>query len=168
MEKEGEAMAKKEMMAEENPAMAKEKMMNDGDVTMAKAKMMKHMDEANLAANGLALEGYCPVAYVAVNKPLRGKKEYASTYNGATYYFVSADAQAEFDRNPDKYVPAYGGWCAYGMAVEQKFPVDPTNFKIVDGRVMLFLKNEEVDALDLWNQGDEATLVSKADRFWSQ
>ena len=51
---------------------------------------------------------------------------------------VSADAKKAFDRNPEKYIPAYGGWCAFGMSVSDKFPVDPTNFKIVDGRLMLF------------------------------
>ena len=107
----------------------------------------------NVPSHGVALEGYCPVAYFAVNKPLRGKPEYASTYEGIEYHFVSADAQAAFDKEPAKYIPAYGGWCAFGMAVQDKFPVDPRNFKIVNGQLMLFLKNKDVDALDLLEQG---------------
>ncbi len=109
----------------------------------------------NVPAHGVALDGYCPVAYFAVNKPVRGKKEHSSTHDGITYYLVSADAKAAFDKDPDKYVPAYGGWCAYGMSVEDKFPVDPRNFKIVDGRLMVFLKNPGVNARTLWNRGDE-------------
>jgi YHS domain-containing protein len=114
----------------------------------------------------LALEGYCPVAYFAVNKPVRGVPEFASTHNGVTYHFVNADAKKAFDAEPEKYVPAYGGWCAFGMAVSDKFPVDPTNFKIVDGRLMLFLKNKNVDALKLWNDGNEKDFVKKADAHW--
>jgi len=108
------------------------------------------------------------VAYFAVNKPVRGKPEFASTYNDMTYHFVSADAKRMFDKDPEKYVPAYGGWCAFGMAVEDKFPVDPTNFKIVDGRLMLFLKNKNVDALTLSNQGDERKLTRKANAHWKK
>lgn len=120
----------------------------------------------NVPSTGLALEGYCPVAYFAVGKPVRGQAEYASTYKDVTYYFVNADAKAAFDAEPAKYIPAFGGWCAYGMAVGDKFPVDPTNFKIVDGRLMVFLRNSGVDALALWNDGKESKLLKKAESHW--
>lgn len=59
-----------------------------------------------------------------------------------------------FVANPEKYVPAYGGWCALGVAMGQRFPVDATNFKVVDGRIMLFLKNESVDGVSIWNESE--------------
>ena len=65
-------------------------------------------------------------------------------------------------------VPAFGGWCALGMAVEDKFPVDPEAFKIVDGRLMLFLRNANIDTLEMWNQNeDEQALIAKADAYWN-
>ncbi len=120
----------------------------------------------NVPSHGVALEGYCPVAYFAVNKPVRGKPEYASTHKGITYHLLSADAKAAFDEDPNKYLPAYGGWCAFGMSVQDKFPVDPRNFQIVDGRLNLFLKNEAIDARDLWNEGEERDQVLKAESHW--
>ena len=54
------------------------------------------------------------------------------------------------------------------MAVSDKFPVDPTNFKIVDGRLMVFLKNKNVDALELWNDGNEHALIKKAEAHWEK
>lgn len=125
-----------------------------------------YLHSYNLPASGVALEGYCPVAYFAVDKAVRGKPEFASNHNGVTYWFVAADAKKAFDANPKKYSPAYGGWCAFGMAKTDKFPVDPTNFKIVDGRLMLFLKNKNIDALTLWNQGNESDLIANADAHW--
>ena len=98
----------------------------------------------------------------------KGKPQYASEYNGVTYYFVSEDAQKAFKQNPGKYTPAFGGWCAFGMSVSDKFPIDPTNFKIVDGRLMLFLKNKNIDARALWNQGNKNDLVSKAAAHWGK
>ena len=127
-----------------------------------------YLHSYNLPSSGLALEGYCPVAYFAVNKPVRGKPQYASTYNDVTYHFVSADAKKAFDSDPNKYIPAFGGWCAFGMAVQDKFPVDPRNFKIVNGRLMVFLRNKNVDALDLWNQGNEAEQIAKAKAHWTK
>lgn len=127
-----------------------------------------YLHHYNLPSSGLALDGYCPVAYFAVDKAVRGKPQFASTYDGVTYHFASADAKRAFDAEPEKYLPAYGGWCAFGMAVSDKFPVDPTCFKIVDGRLMLFLRNANVDALALWNQGDQRELVEKAAAHWAK
>ncbi len=134
----------------------------------AEGESRAYLHSYNLPSSGLAIDGYCPVAYFAVNKPLRGKKEFSSTFDDVTYHFVSADAKKTFDKNPEKYLPAYGGWCAFGMAVSDKFPVDPTNFKIVDGRLMLFLKNKNVDARALWDKGDERELVRKAEAHWKK
>jgi YHS domain-containing protein len=134
------------------------------DTTTSRA----YLHSFNLPSTGVALEGYCPVAYFAVDKAIRGKAEYASTYNGVTYHFVSDDARSAFEREPEKYLPAYGGWCAFGMAVQDKFPVDPTNFEIVDGRLLLFLRNQGVDARALWNQGIAEELFDKADAHWAK
>ena len=125
-----------------------------------------YLHSYNLPSSGLALEGYCPVAYFEANKPLLGKPAHQSTYNGVTYQFVSAEAKELFDAKPERYIPAFGGWCAFGMSVNDKFPVDPRNYKIVEGRLMLFLKNRDVDARELWNQGDEQELIRKAEAHW--
>ena len=74
----------------------------------AGATSRAYLHSYNLPSSGVALEGYCPVAYFAVNKPVRGKPEFASTYNDVTYYLVSADAKKAFDRNPETFIPAFG------------------------------------------------------------
>ena len=79
--------------------------MHDSGTTESRA----YLHSYNLPSSGLALEGYCPVAYFAVNRPVLGKPEHASTYNGVTYHFVSDDAKQAFDREPEKYLPAFGG-----------------------------------------------------------
>lgn len=127
-----------------------------------------YLGARNLPAHGVALEGYCPVAYFAVGRPLRGSAEHASTHRGVTYHFVSADAKAAFDADPEHYLPAFGGWCAFGMAVEDKFPVDPTAFKIVDGRLLVFLRNDDIDALALWEDGHEQQLLRQAEAHWAR
>tara|TARA_R110002096_G_scaffold227921_6_gene417313 strand:+ start:324 stop:704 length:381 start_codon:yes stop_codon:yes gene_type:complete len=113
------------------------------------------------------LGGYCPVAYFAVGEAMEGKPEFSSTHNSKVYYFVSEAAKQEFDENPEKYVPAYGGLCAFGMSIEKEFEPCPMNFKIIDGKLYLFLKTDDTDALELWNREDESKCIAHADRNWA-
>ena len=147
-------------------AQSKEKAAGSGTTSMVKMSRA-FTNGNNVPSTGLALEGYCPVCYIAANKAAKGDPQYSHDHNGVTYWFVSAAVRDTFVANPEKYVPAYGGWCALGVAMNQRFPVDPTNFKVVDGRIMLFLKNKSVDGVEIWNK-EEATNLQKADQNWTK
>ncbi len=121
----------------------------------------------NVPSNGVAIEGYCPVCYFAANKAVKGTPQFSHDYNGITYWFVNENARQAFIADPEKFIPAYGGWCAVGVSMGQRFPVDPERFKIVNGRLMLFLKNAKVDAIELWNR-DEAGNLNKAEQNWKR
>ncbi len=127
-----------------------------------------YLHSYNLPAHGIAIEGYSPVSYFTEGKAVRGNEAFAVDHNGVTYHLASAEQAQLFRSNPDKYLPAYGGWCAFGMAKQDKFPIDPHNFKIVEGRLMLFLKNQSVDALALWNKGTEGQYVKQAEAHWKK
>ena len=114
-----------------------------------------------------ALQGHCPVAYFALNQSMKGDPRFSSTHEGKVYHFVNEEVKHEFDRNPDKYIPADGGRCAVGMSSDKEFEACPTNFKIFNGKLHLFLKNDETDALELWNNEDEAKCLANADKHWS-
>lgn len=113
------------------------------------------------------INGHCPVAYLAIGEAAAGDPEFSSTHNGKLYHFVSAEAKQEFDNNPEQYVPAFGGLCAFGMSIEKELEPDPANFKIIDGKLYLFLKTDDTDALELWNKEDEAKCLANANRYWS-
>lgn len=127
-----------------------------------------YLNSRNLDSSGVAIEGYSPVAYFTHGKAIEGKKQYAVDHENVTYYLASEKEKQVFSRNPDAYLPAFGGWCAFGMAIQDKFPVDPKSFKIVDGRLFLFLKNSNVDALKLWKDGKQDELVKKAESHWKK
>ena len=89
--------------------------------------------------NGLAIQGYDPVAYFTKNKAVKGKKDFAIYNQGATYYFSSSENKELFKSNPSKYEPEYGGWCAYAMGAKgEKVEIDPETFKIINGKLFLF------------------------------
>lgn len=91
----------------------------------------------NLEKSGLALQGYDPVAFFTQNKPVKGKPEFKSTHQGATYYFASEENKERFDKEPAKFEPAFGGFCAYGVSRNKLVEIDPEAFQIVDGRLLL-------------------------------
>lgn len=138
--------------------------------TVARAGDTKpaNLDQYNLPTDRVAIQGFSPVSYFTAGEPERGSPDHAVTYRGITYYLTSAEQVKLFNASPWKYEPAFGGWCAYGAAIEKKFPIDPASFKIVDGRLFLFLKNEKVDALPLWNKEDEKLWTQRADAWWKK
>jgi len=117
-----------------------------------------------LKGPGLAMHGYDVVAYFTEGQPTRGVAAHSTVYKEATYRFSNADHLAAFEKNPEKYVPQYGGYCAFGVSVGAKFDGDPLLWKIVDGKLYLNL-NEEIQAT--WKK-DIPGNVTKANRNWKE
>ncbi len=136
--------------------------------TSIAASPKAYLHSYNIPSSGLAIDGYCPVTYHTQGKAVKGDRTLAVQHKDLWYFPANTEAKRLFEASPEKYIPAYGGWCAFGMSIEDKFPVDPTNFKIVNGRLMLFLKNKNIDALTLWNKGDASELTSKANAHWKK
>jgi YHS domain-containing protein len=91
----------------------------------------------NLDREGVAIQGYDPVAFFVVKAPLKGKAEFTSEYQGAKYHFHSAKNKTLFDAEPAKYVPQFGGYCAFGVSRGKLVEIDVNAFQIVDGRLLL-------------------------------
>jgi YHS domain-containing protein len=118
--------------------------------------------------NGLALKGYDPVTYFSADKPIRGDKQFAVADRGVTYYFSTEANKDEFKKNPSRYEPQYGGWCAYAMGKNgSKVEVDPATFKIIDGKLFLFYNQFFNHTLKSWNK-DEDRLHRSADINWQK
>lgn len=114
---------------------------------------------------GIALEGYDPVSYFQ-EKPIKGKKDIQETYKGITYFFSNAKNKATFNNTPEKYIPEYGGWCAYAMAYSgEKVPVDPETYKIIDGKLYLFYNAYFNNTLKKWNK-NEGKYLKEANQNW--
>lgn len=119
----------------------------------------------NIEKSALALEGYDVVSYFN-GKPQKGSASITYTVKGIKYCFASVKDLELFKSNPDKYEPAYGGWCAYAMGAKgEKVEVDPETFKIVNGKLYLFYNAFFNNTLTDWNK-DEINLKKKADANW--
>ncbi|WP_223275908.1 YHS domain-containing (seleno)protein [Algoriphagus aquimarinus] len=112
--------------------------------------------------NDKAIKGYDPVAYFTDSKPVVGEKEFKLSHDGANWYFSSQKNLDLFKSNPSKYMPQYGGYCAFGLAGGYKAPISPDAWTIVDDKLYLnYNKKVQVD----WN-ADQAEMIKKADKNW--
>jgi len=96
----------------------------------------------------VALHQYCPVAYTAMNKAVKGDVKFSSTYKGKTYYFAMADAKKMFDADPVKYLPKYDGYCATALAMGKKIESDPEIFSVYKGDTYLFSNKMAKEGFD--------------------
>jgi YHS domain-containing protein len=116
----------------------------------------------------VALSGYDPVTYF-VNKPVKGKKEYNYTHKGVVYYFISEKSKSVFVVTPEKFEPAYGGWCAYALAKEEPvlMETNPKTYKIIDGKLYMFYDKFGINKLNTWNE-DEEKYKKNATKNWEK
>ncbi|MDG1475601.1 MAG: YHS domain-containing (seleno)protein [Vicingaceae bacterium] len=116
--------------------------------------------------DNIALSGYDPITYF-VNKPLSGKENISYTHKGITYHFINDKSKTVFMSNPEKYEPAYGGWCAYALAKKtpELMEADPETYKIVDGKLYVFYNSFGVNTVKKWNKNEPKSKAS-ADENW--
>lgn len=111
-----------------------------------------------------AVQGYDVVSYHTEKRPLRGNGNYVTSHDGATYQFVNKRNLKKFEANPEKYVPAYNGYCAFGVSVGKKFIGDPEVWRVVDGKTYL---NLDVGIQNEWLKDTDGRIVT-ADKKWSE
>ena len=87
--------------------------------------------------DGVAIGGYDPVAYFTVGSPTQGSQQFASEWDGAQWWFVSAENRDRFNDDPQRYAPRYGGYCAQAAAQNQVAEGNPELWTIEAGRLYL-------------------------------
>jgi YHS domain-containing protein len=116
---------------------------------------------------GYAAEGYDVVAYFN-NEAVEGDTQFYTDFDGAKYKFASGKNLVTFKLNPEKFIPQYGGYCAYAMADKgEKVGIDPKTYIVTEGKLYLFYNSWGTNTLKLWNKGDTKTLKQKADKNWT-
>ncbi len=109
-----------------------------------------------------AIDGYDVVAYFTQAKAMKGNKTFNTQWANATWYFTTAEHRDLFKAHPEKYAPAFGGFCAYGVAEGYKVKIDPTAWDIVDG--VLYL-NYDLGVQKTWRK-NRAGFIDKAQKNW--
>ena len=132
-------------------------------LTLLLASPVLAADLVNVAgASRVALDGYDPVAFFTDGRPVNGSPAISSTHQGAIYFFATEEHKRLFMQDPAKYSPQYGGYCAFGVAINALFPVDINTWQIRDGKLYLNLNPEILEQFN----ADLAGNIAKANRNW--
>jgi len=118
--------------------------------------------EINADPTGVVIRGYDPVAYFNEGRPVPGRTELSAEYQGGKYLFATAANRDLFNANPEKYVPRYGGYCAFGVAIGKKFDIDPSSWQIVEGSLYV---NLNPAILEKWS-ADTNGYLRKSEKNW--
>lgn len=121
-------------------------------------------NKAVFAVDGIAVRGYDVVAYVKDNKAVKGTDEFSYSWNGVKWLFSNNEDLQLFKGNPEKYVPQYGGYCAYGVSENHASPTNPLAFTIVDDKLYL---NYSLKVKEMWLKSQRER-IQRADTLWKK
>ena len=110
----------------------------------------------------LALHGFDTVALSTLNAVARGEPTQTVIHDGVAYYFASQTSAEMFEADPEKYMPRYGGFCAFGVAAGKKLDGDPRFADIVDGKLYLFVNAAVLEAF----MEDREGTIRRAEETW--
>jgi YHS domain-containing protein len=110
------------------------------------------------------LKGHDVVSYFTDNKHALGSAQFTSQYEGVNFYFASAAHKALFDKEPTKYIPQYGGYCADGVVYGIPWGGDADTWTMRDGKLYIFGGQSSKDAFEL----NPAANYVLADKYWNE
>ena len=128
--------------------------------------VMQAQDVDYYTKGGFVVEGFDVVSYFN-NAPKEGSEKYVATYKGGSFKFINQKNLEVFNKNPERYIPEYGGYCAYAVAVKsKKVSIDPETYEIRDGKLYLFYNSWGANTLESWIEESPDNLRKKADNNW--
>ncbi|MEM8500734.1 MAG: YHS domain-containing (seleno)protein [Pseudomonadota bacterium] len=123
-------------------------------VGCASSQSPLHRSVGSELPKNIGVHGYSPVSYFENNQAELGDKSHVYQYKNRVYYFTSAAQVETFEMNPEKYLPKFGDYCPYSLALGRRVGIDPTNFKVHDGELLLFHDRIELSTVDVDAQRD--------------
>ena len=120
------------------------------------------VESLNKAKSGLVVKGYDVVAYFDQGAAVKGSDQFATEWMGAKWLFATAAHRDTFRKDPAKYVPQFGAYCAWAVGHNHTADADPEAWKIVNGKLYL---NYSKDVQKMWLK-EQDRMISEAEKNW--
>ena len=130
--------------------------------TVAAAARAASQPAVNVSRGQLALRGYDAVAYFTDGRPIQGAASFEYRWNSAVWRFATGANRDAFAKDPARYSPEFGGYCAYAVSRGYTADGDPNAWRIVDGQLYL---NYSKRVQKLWEE-DIPGNIAKGRRHW--
>lgn len=115
------------------------------------------------STDGVAIGGYDVVAYHTEGLAKKGNATKSYLWQEVDWYFVSDENKALFMASPEKFIPQYGGYCAYAISKGVTAGSNSESW-IIEKDKLYFLGNDQVKTS--WVNEQEDGIINKADKNW--
>ena len=122
------------------------------------------VNKINATAENLAVRGFDTVAYFTEQTAVQGNPQYSFLWNGAKWYFSSAENMEKFKAAPDAYAPQFGGYCSFAVSKGYTADADPQAWKVVAGKLYL---NYNQEVKKLW-EGEQEKRIRDGEKNWEE
>ncbi len=112
----------------------------------------------------VALNGYDAVSYFREKLAVKGNEDIKVAYSNSFWFFRDSANLKTFLKNPSKFVPQYGGFCAFGTKYGILVESDPEIFALVDRKLYF---NLDAGVRNKWRR-DLVENIEKADKKWEK
>ncbi len=112
--------------------------------------------------SNVALSGHDAVAYFTESKSIKGDSDFRTEYMGVRWYFVSEANLQAFEKEPSRYAPEYGGYCAWAVSQGYTAKGNPDSWTLVNGKLYL---NFDGEVQKIW-KADTPRYIELADKYW--
>jgi YHS domain-containing protein len=120
--------------------------------------------QINTTAENVALKGFDTVAYFTEQAPVEGSAQYSFLWNGAKWYFSSAENMEKFKANPEQFAPQFGGYCSWAVSKGYTADGDPNAWNIVGGKLYL---NYNPEVKKLW-EAEQEKRIRDGEKNWQE
>ncbi|WP_163932817.1 YHS domain-containing (seleno)protein [Paraferrimonas sp. SM1919] len=124
------------------------------------------LGQYNLNTNkqDLVIEGYDVVNYFTEGSAAKGSAQFSYNYQGSVWHFKNQQHLDAFKNTPEKYIPQYGGYCAYAMSANRVVDIDPQAWSIHEDKLYLNYSK----SVRWWWLKDKQDFIISADKYWQQ
>ena len=114
--------------------------------------------------NGLAIEGFDPLAYFVDGRPEKGLAEFEVSRGGAVWRFRNEGNRASFIAHPEVYGPQFGGYDPVDVARGVTVAGNPLFWLVLGKRLYLFAREENRDTF----AADPGPFLKQATSRWPE